>query len=420
MNHRPSTSGRLAAAALLCASAAPFPFRLLPAQGPAAETPTANSGVHYLPLGEGTTWTWHVTRKDADGASERDETSRVWGTVPAGDGKPVAQVQTRRDGYVSWDYLAARNDGVFTYHNAYLGGLRGVGGVDARLLPAPVGATTQWEWNEQLSYQTSGDGPGPDPETTRVHHLAKLLAIDEVVTVPAGIYKAVHVRIAATGANVYTRDLWFARGVGIVKDEHTSRDTHQVRALTAFAPGARSTFDPEAVLQGYRKATPQQAASTVEWVPVGDEACYARGRFAILRDGDTATCAHVTQDGVVTFAPDDKAFWTRMLTVLAGERSEPQAAGRFGGTTDAMQLTWFARLAARLHALVLHCTELKAGAAQTEEQQEANRVTVTCTVSVGAKNAAGQAVTVQARMQVDDNAVTAMQIETQPDVPKVK
>lgn len=431
MNQRPSRRGRFAATAtLLLAAAAPFPLRLLPAQVPppppggtaqqstqpatTIETPGPNSGAHFLPLAENTSWTWQVTRRDGDQASERNETSRVWGMVPAVDGAMVAQVQTTRGDFISWDYLAARNDGVFTYRNAYLGGLRGVTRIDERLLPAPVGGTTQWEWDQQLSYQTMGDAPAPDPAAMRVHHLAKLLAMDEAVTVPAGSYKAVHVRIAATGAQVYTRDLWFARGVGIVKDEHTSADTHQVRELTAFTPGRNVAFAAEAALRAFCQATPPFADAAVEWVPVGGEACYLRGRFAILRTGDTSTCAHVTGAGVVTFAPDDKAYWTTQLAALIDDRTPANAGQQRSRPGDDLQLTYLAGLAARLQALRQGCSGLKSGGSQTEQQLGAQPST-TCTVSVHARSANHDPVLVRACMQVDGGAVTGMTLETRPD-----
>ena len=106
----------------------------------------------------------------------------------------------------------------------------------ARLLPAPVGAETRWEWDTHLSYQTMGDAPQPDPEDTRVHHVGELLAVDEAVTVPAGTFRAAHVRITAqnrTWKGPQVRDLWFGRGAGIVREEKTGPGGAQKRELVS-------------------------------------------------------------------------------------------------------------------------------------------------------------------------------------------
>jgi len=413
MNHRSTQHRRTAAlgavAVALCAAA------VSQAQEPA---PPPNSGAHFLPLAEGTTWTWHVTRDDGDRRTERDETSVVWGEVPARDGTTVAQLRTTRGEHVSWSYWAARDDGVHVYRNAYLGRLRGAGRDRERLLPAPVGATSKWEWDEQRTVQTMGGGKPPDPESLRVHHQAELLAMTAPVTVPAGSYRAVHVRIVSTGASIdgeLRRDVYFARGTGIVKEEHTGTDVHQVRELTAFTLGTAQPLDAEPLLRAWRTGRPELAVAEVEWLSAAEAECYVRGRFAILRLPDRASCVLVDAGGVTEFAVDDAALWTRLLRAFLADQNPAEDGAAPARTGNDLPMTTLMFLAARLHGAVLGCTGLESGGS-TSRRSGGAAVELVAEGRMRGVDPRGDPVLVRARMTVAGDRVTDVTLAADPAV----
>src|SRR5262249_23011204 len=145
----------------------------------------------------------------------------AWGEVPLDEHATCTQVL--KGGLC--EYWSADEHGIFLHRNEYLGALRGVNSkARTRLLAAPVGAETRWEWDEMLSYQTVGDVRPRDPEADRVHNVADLLGVDEEVRVAAGTFRCAHVRITATNPfwqAPAVHELWFGRGAGIVRETET-------------------------------------------------------------------------------------------------------------------------------------------------------------------------------------------------------
>jgi beta-lactamase regulating signal transducer with metallopeptidase domain len=414
----------LAAAAFLL----PFTVRLLPAQERAAGA--SHAAAAFLPLAEGTHWTWRVTWTGDEGQQrEHTQRARVWGEVPLDGTRTCTQVLGGRDGASSpsCEYWSADARGVLLYDNAYLGGLRGVNPRDpTRLLPAPVGAETRWEWDDHLSYQTSGNAPQPDPEDTRVHHVGELLAVDEAVTVAAGTFRAAHVRITATNRTwkgPQVRDLWFGRGAGIVREQQTGPGGTQQRELLTFTAGKAEPRDPRARLLAHLRARHgEDCEPDLHWLRPGSWCCYLRGRFAVVRmdEKDPGQCVFV--DGAVhEFASDDEDFWAAriadarapMQDVAGQQEGEVTIVGRGALGEHGLGLTHFAQAMAELEATRRGCRNFKNRGSQSE-QALGDDPRESCTVRLGAVDATGAAVQVRGRLDFAGGKVTAAEVEIGP------
>jgi beta-lactamase regulating signal transducer with metallopeptidase domain len=316
---RPTARGRALASCLAAAAVlAPLTVRMLPAQTPEKQSPAAKAGEHsgaaFMPLAEGTCWTWTNVRTDEQGKAETSTSHAVaWGEVPL-DGKTTC-TQLLTDGFV--EYWSADEHGVFQHATDYLGHQRGVNARSrTRLLAAPVGAETRWEWDEMMSYQTMGDAPPRDPEDDRIHNVAELLGVDDEVAVPAGRFRCAHVRITATNRTwsaPWVRELWFGRGAGLVQEKQTGQSGTVERTLTAFTAGKPVAHDPAAALAAWRKALPaRQTAPTIEWLPAGELAFWLHGRFAVARFADDDVHALWLDARATEFDPRDTKFWNEL------------------------------------------------------------------------------------------------------------
>lgn len=178
----------------------------------------------------------------------------------------------------------------------------------ACLLAAPVGAVTTWNWNEDRK-----DGP--------IEVRAAVLAFDELVTVPAGAFRTVHVQIAELADDVVKTDLWFSRGTGLVRSVRQEKDSTEETVLKAFAPGSDQTEVRLSTLQ--MLAPPdwlwsKRGTATITWFENEPGSVLFGGRFAILDNHGTRHCAYVDTG---TFLPISTAAidW---LVVQQGKRKQ--------------------------------------------------------------------------------------------------
>ncbi|HLQ37636.1 MAG TPA: M56 family metallopeptidase [Planctomycetota bacterium] len=357
----------------LCAGAMtliPFAVRVLPAQDAQGKDAARNglmSGAAFMPLVRGTTWTWHVVQQNDGQESQRDDTMVVWGAVPLDGGKSCSQLLTTIGNSQVPSYMTAGDDGIWEFRNAYLGGMRGVNPQHpTRMLPAPVGAETRWEWDEQLSYQTLDNAAAPDPETLRVHHRAELLAVDEEIKVPAGVFHCVHVRVTSkppTGGDG-VRDFWLGRDTGLVKETQVWPTGRQTRELKAFHRGQPSPFTAE---QRILDHLGKLRGEPIEWLPRGEEACYLRGRFAVVRPRvGAAACIYGDDDAATGFEPTAKEFWAARVAELQPQAQGHQVLQLDPGRQDNMILTFLGAALVRVEALRQGCSQLTAAGSQTE------------------------------------------------------
>jgi hypothetical protein len=169
-----------------------------------------------------------------------------------------------------------------------------------------VRAGATWKWQGGHDVAIAADG------RTWTHD-AEIVATNEKVTVPAGTFAAVHVRVASADGGMarLTRDLWFAPGVGLVREQHRDAEQTIERELVAFAPGHD---DREARLREHldrELADPKTAAWNnrpfVQWLEDGAELLLLQGAVAVVRTDAGASLYHVCPKTVHRFRADDGA-----------------------------------------------------------------------------------------------------------------
>jgi hypothetical protein len=67
-----------------------------------------------------------------------------------------------------------------------------------------------------------------------------VIGASEVVTVPAGTFSTLHVKRINTDVPSGIKELWFARGVGLVQETGASQPTHVLTAYQVSSPEASS------------------------------------------------------------------------------------------------------------------------------------------------------------------------------------
>ena len=213
----------------------------------------------YVPLATGGRWTYACA---SPGGEAVERTEEVTMTVPVGGPGLVYELRTRhgRDGYA---YRGYRNDGVYDWRNALLGGLRGVSATAEPdpLLLDPIAAGRSWTRDGVLSVQTEGEVDPASLPDMKFKSTWTIEALDEQVVVPAGTFACVRVLRTDRGGHWSneTRS-WFAAGVGLVQSTLTSQwnadRTTRTDRLTAFVPGTAE-----------RRRTADEVADTLALLP---------------------------------------------------------------------------------------------------------------------------------------------------------
>jgi hypothetical protein len=143
-------------------------------------------------------------------------------------------------GYEGYLYRGQDEHGFLSYHNSAMRG-PGVDGHSAPILLAKMPFTKglAWTWSEPFRGQTAGNVTQRDLERMTTHKSAKIVSDNAEITVPAGTYRTVHVRVLAESeaGGARTEDQWFAFGVGLVKTSYTTDGRTTDRVLMAFTPG---------------------------------------------------------------------------------------------------------------------------------------------------------------------------------------
>ncbi|MBP8301130.1 MAG: hypothetical protein KA020_12250 [Planctomycetes bacterium] len=338
------------------------------------------SGAAYLPLTQGSSWTWRLTRhNDADqgngSQSVREEVAFDFGEVKSDAGPCHQLLMTSSDhASVNTAYWSADATGIYEFDHRYMQGIRGPGRTRTRLVPAPLGVETRWMWNYQLSYQTMGKVER-DPEHDKVSCVGELLAMAEDVTVPAGVFKAAHIRITSSCAwwqQPQVRDLWFARNVGLVKETHTDQYGSQLRELLNHVVGnPPAKRDDDAAVSQHLREDPRarNQQPTVTWLPLEDADCYLHGRFAVVTfaagtKDEVRTAFYVDADQLLEIARDDLPFWKGRWQAMQAPpavraRLETQVEVRRDSRLG-MEFTSLAQLYGGVEAHRLGCSKLEA------------------------------------------------------------
>lgn len=174
-------------------------------------------------------------------------------------------------------------------------------------LACPVGAVYSWQWVE-------------DEKPTEWHWQARLENYTAKVTVPAGTFDCVHIQSTGTdGADTGTRDFWYARGVGCVKELIEVGELWELRELAAFEPG-RDCNDIRHGMLEFQLPTNWMWSATgptaVHWLDKGVESLALPGRFALLDDGTNRRCAFVDARGARMFDATDSKAWLDLIGLV--------------------------------------------------------------------------------------------------------
>lgn len=264
-----------------------------------------------LPLYEGTRWTYEVSHGDevpdtvtvVDGGAFR---------LPAGGDVHRLTVLVAGATGVQHEAWAMPDYGLYSYVGVKSGG-RGM--IDLAQKPMRLWASNtagvarrEWQWRGPVIGRLFGVGAASHPGLWR-HHGESLG--EKWIVVPLGKYGVEHVRIRSEldGQPTQVRDLWFARGVGIVQqvvrvgdDEWRARLVER-RAGTGDAAARKMVIDhlESRLRKGIGK--PFNNDPRVTWVDAAPEAMLLPGRVAVVRTDAWTDCFYVDEERVMRFDP---------------------------------------------------------------------------------------------------------------------
>jgi hypothetical protein len=224
------------------------------------------------------------------------------------------------------------------------------------VFPPTVGATWQWTLDEPVTGNTIAVGGGAPYPSTPIARKATVASVDEEITVPAGTFSTVHLRIEITEGNRMSPNriehAWYAPGVGLVK---TTRETSNTRnpaimtldELTLFTPG-KAMLDWELQLPTALAKHPELAdrgmPDDFEPIALGDVALILESRFAIARWLGEDVVLRFGGDRLSVFDRADLEDWTELIA------EEPLCAFSTGSLPQASTAA-LAELAGRLYAV---------------------------------------------------------------------
>jgi beta-lactamase regulating signal transducer with metallopeptidase domain len=275
---------------------------------------SAESGPYGLV--PGAKWTYETIAENGERSSTTTVVSRA---IPFGKSS-VFELVSQTDRYTTYAYVSADPNGYWTYYNSRMQGpgfVRNEGPEPLWKLPLTAGKT--WKFRQPFRGQIM-DGPegAPNMDDLAFDCTAKVVAASEPIEVPAGKYRAAHVRIdrvsKANGAN--STDLWVVEGIGIVRSiDRYSTGTYE-RRLTHFAPGKPAKI---VVPQGYTRITQESVVDAL-----ADVYAYGpleRGRRTILRLGAVNQVFDAMNEGNASEAafrgPNEGGYPTDRLNALA-------------------------------------------------------------------------------------------------------
>ncbi|MGI9114008.1 MAG: hypothetical protein ACR2FX_03055 [Chthoniobacterales bacterium] len=159
-----------------------------------------------FPVSEGTTWRYTLTREP-----EQDSSTVIRRIVPPASGKKgEASLEERIDGAVRSNCVLSRKDGAILATSTHLAqGDTNRSAQATTLLPAKLTAGTSWKFHGEIA-------------ATDVALPLTILGQEEIA-VPAGKFRAWHIRGQQTGPVTTTVEQWFAEGVGWIRESVTQR-----------------------------------------------------------------------------------------------------------------------------------------------------------------------------------------------------
>jgi hypothetical protein len=299
---------------------------------PAAPAATPQDrDLRLLPLDPGAEWTYRVRR---DGA-EREVTMRVLSRLPAPvvcAGAPAtAHDLVVHDGDSSgFTTFAANEHGLFRLGTARTETPMWLDpdAIPTELLPLPAGVETRWstkasEWRRNQIAGRGGGGAAAGAGGWRSKRIelevqGELVAPSVEVEVPAGKYRAAHVRLTmGTGDDRMVEELWLAAGTGIVRRTIAFGGAEaEVDELTRFVPG-RAEPDPKATLAAFLRRdaalTELGPVKDVAWMDAGPKSPHLRSALAVVTFAERRLAFRVFGGKVTAFETADSDQWGTLV-----------------------------------------------------------------------------------------------------------
>jgi hypothetical protein len=303
---------------------------------PAQQKAKRHDAAAWVPTEEGSNWTYRRVTTDlaVQGTPGEARIGRgLFGTYRRADGSRWHLVAVHDGGTsAGWEHWNTEGPGLLVQTTPTP--LASGDAATQCVLAGPVGAVNRWEWEVE-------------ERSVTVVHRATLVAFDEAVSVPAGPFRAVHVRVEEFGDEREpgaTEDSWFARDVGLVRLERSTKKTRELTELLAFARGRDQTQERLATLQ--MLAPPawlwtKHGAATIRWLDQDAGSVAFGGRFAVIGDGAAlqvafvrpGACVPLPAEGVQPWQEISRGTLRRELDVIAmtaarvhGARLQPGTA----------------------------------------------------------------------------------------------
>lgn len=200
------------------------------------KTAAASNVEKYFPMKKGFTWNYHTTVHNTKTKTE---------LAVLDNAKKISHSDTKPDGSILLEiteskYGVSMSSEIYTYKN---------GVVSLISLPNPIATSTlsiprpylkanmmigtSWIWKGKIVNKVY-----PSPPITEI---TTTLISEEDVTVPAGIFHAIHIKrktvTLSDGFPPTTSDEWYAPGIGVVQEKQAIGDIISDSSLVSYSAG---------------------------------------------------------------------------------------------------------------------------------------------------------------------------------------
>ncbi|MFT7535316.1 MAG: hypothetical protein ACI85K_001268 [Hyphomicrobiaceae bacterium] len=164
----------------------------------------------------------------------------------------------------------------------------------------------QWQWLGPLLGADLGSGNrAGESGVGEWHHRAESLG-NESIDVPAGRFKAEHIRIRSEqdGSEPFLRDLWLVPGVGVVCDERRCGQHQRMQRLKTFTPGGKESERLIGHLEEQLQKNRVKLFNNmprVTWLEAGPEALLVAGRIAAVHTDGWRSMYFVGRESIARF-----------------------------------------------------------------------------------------------------------------------
>lgn len=277
-----------------------------------------------IPVNDGTTWRYNMIQEAGPGARLAEEGQNEAGTLRAPviyrihgqreiDGRKLLEFEMHRAGRITaTDLMTVDEHGVQCWARLDETGQLTKLDPPLPIVAAPVAVGTTWDF----------DG---EPDGTKTHQHYEIVGQADV-TIPAGTFRAFHIRGEQTLPGPMTIDRWFVPGLGIVKDvtETRSDSGELLRRITlelsdqpkvAERPAVKARTDVNKLTISLGQEAVGE--SRTEFVTVTPK-IHARWRGRNLRERAKVRCLWIAEE-VEGVAPPDYTIDEASATATASD-----------------------------------------------------------------------------------------------------